>query len=214
MNSALDYIWHRWINDRAAPQNGDWSGPCVLCGKLLDEHGQQSRNGRLCPGTTDSHFTPKPFEFDGEHPPIGTMYAWKAAVQMLGWAGEQIRKAREGTLRQVHQQCSHCAPEKMENNALVCWLGKDVAKCPILDDLQASFTKERRGYYERESKPEDVYELMGYVCVWHLLMSHVATKQDKLPPRAFVDWNEGAFQDKSDRMFWDRVYDSLGGAQG
>lgn len=210
MNSALDHIWHRWINDRAKPQRGDWNGPCVFCGKLLDEHGKMTHRGRLCPGTTSSYFTPKPFTFDKEHPPIGTMYAWKSAVQMLAWAGQHIQKARDGKLRQVHQHCSHCQPEQIEGNVLTCWLGKDVAKCEILDDLAATFAKERRGYYERETKPEDVYELMGYVCVWHLLVSHLATKDDQLPPPAFVDWNEGAFYDKSDRMFWERVYDSMG----
>ena len=144
------------------------------------------------------------------------MYSFKSAVQFMPWAGEAIKRARTGQLRTMHQHCSHCTPEPVENNVMRCWLGKDVAKCPILDSLKASIDTERKrtlpngqpSYYASVTD-DQVYEVMGMVCTWHLLMSHIACKDKELPNAAFVDWNEGAFQDESDRRFWRETYDSM-----
>lgn len=226
MNSKVDHVWHVWINSRAGI-TAEFDKPCQWCGKAWDEHGEPgkaptatSRRDRLCPvpGVTSQFYVPKKEPESTTNPPMGTMYAWKSAVQFMGWAARQIKKAREGTLPTTHQQCSHCKPEPIADNQLHCWLGQDVAKCPILDDLKACFDRERQRTIP-DGRPscyatitdDDVYEVMGYVCTWHLLMSSLATKEDQLPRGAFVDWNEGAFQDKSDRMFWARVYDSMSG---
>ena len=175
-----------------------------------------TRNGRLCPGCDSQCFTPQKHMATVATPPVDSLYAFKSAIQMLGWAPDQIKKARRGQLRAMHQHCSHCKPEPIENNVLSCWLGQDVAKCPILDDLSGCFERERqrclpdgRKSYYADITDDEIFQVMGYVCTWHLLMSYVAAEKRDLPPPAFVDWNEGAFQDKSDRMFWSQVYDSM-----
>lgn len=224
MDSKIDHVFHVWINERC-PIGPDTDQPCQWCGKSYDEHGNpgasplaKSRKDRLCPvnGVTSQFYTPKIPKQDVTRPPMRTLYAWKSAIQFMEYAPKAIKKAMEKQLPQVHQQCSHTTPVPIKDNEVLCWLGQNVAKCPILADLQATFDRERqrtypdgRPSYYADITQDDVYRVMGYVCTWHLLMSDVATKDNELPPGSFVDWNEGAFQDKSDRMFWSNVYKSL-----
>lgn len=222
MNGKTDHVWHVWINSR---NKWDHDLPCRWCGKSFDEHGEpgaspmkKTRHDRLCPveGVTSQFFAPKIEPPSIVNPPMRTMYAWKAVTQFIQWAPRKIKEAMTGGLPMVHQQCSHCAPEKLDHNTLRCWLGQDVAQCPILLDVKRCFDEERSRTIGSEKKSyyaditdDDVYEVMGSVCGWHLFMSDIATKQDMLPPGRFVDWNEGAFQDESDRRFWSNVYDSM-----
>jgi hypothetical protein len=216
IDSKLDHLWHVWINQRANDDRG-YDKPCVFCGKLFDEHETgEHRHKHRCPGHESQFFTPPMPVRSLENPPIDTMYAFKSAVQFMPWAGEAIKRARTGQLRTMHQHCSHCKPEPVENNVMRCWLGKDVAKCPILDSLKASIDEDRkrtlpdgRPSYYAEVTDDQVYELMGMVCTWHLLMSHVASEAKELPPPSYVDWNDGAFQDESDRRFWQETYKSM-----
>ena len=143
-------------------------------------------------------------------PPMGSMYSWKSALQTLTWAPGALKKAFTGALATQHQQCSHCKPVPVENNELRCYLGQDVTKRPILLDLQACFKEQPTCL--ASVADDDIYEVMGAVCIWHMLAADWAQDRKDLPPPAFIDWNESAFQDKSDRMFWENVYTSM--AQG
>ena len=143
-------------------------------------------------------------------PPMGSMYSWKSALQTLTWTPGALKKAFTGALATQHQQCSHCKPVPVENNELRCYLGQDVTKCPILLDLQACFKEQPTCL--ASVADDDIYEVMGAVCIWHMLAADWAQDRKDLPPPAFIDWNESAFQDKSDRMFWENVYTSM--AQG
>src|SRR5208283_1645740 len=125
MDNKTDWLWHHWINECVEEQRG-FDKPCKLCGKLFDEHVPQERGGRYCIGTKN-RFMPPDFVPDYEHPPAGTMYAFKSAMQFMPYAAQQIKQAKTGTLRTIHQQCSRCTPELIEKNVLKCWLGQDVA---------------------------------------------------------------------------------------
>lgn len=180
MNNKIDHIWHVWINRR----------------NPLGEN------------------SPRPSSVT--EPPMRSMYSWKDALQTLSWAPKAIKKAFTGALATQHQQCSHCKPVPIENNELRCWLGQDVTKCPILADLQACFKEEisrpypdGRQSYCADVTDDDIYEVMGAVCVWHLLASDWAHDRRELPPPAYIDWAEGALQDTSDRMFWENTYASM-----
>lgn len=130
------------------------------------------------------------------------LYDFKSAMQLLPWLGKQITEDRTGALPLVHQQCSHSRPEPLAENYLQCWLGKKLKECPILQRLRACFDVERkRSRYCADITDEQIDEVAAHVCVWHMLMG----------TDAFVDWNEGAVQDVSDRRFWNNVYDSLAG---
>lgn len=178
---SLDHIFHVWINRR------------------------QQENG-----THESH-----------------LYSFKGMVQLLFWAPNKLKEAFERKLPTVHQQCSHSPPEPIQNNRLRCWLGKDVTECPILASVKAVWDEHmEKPFYAERNKPDGLYQIMGQVCAWHLFMSdvshaiecekpHVRRGKEEpgpsacLPEPAYIDWNEGAMQDESDRMFWDRVYTNL-----
>ena len=131
------------------------------------------------------------------------LYNFRSALQMLDWLGKQITKERLGKLTMLHQQCSHCNPEPLKENYLQCWLGKKLVECPILLRLRETFAVEKKRQYYADITDEQIDEVAAMVCVWHMLMG----------TDAFVDWNEGAIQDVSDRMFWRNVYDNLMGGE-
>lgn len=140
-------------------------------------------------------------------PTEGDLYDWKSAMQAMGYMEQMIRQAFTGTLRDSHKQCSMSEPEPVEQNVAKCYLGCNVAECPILRDLGATIDEladQHGGYY----KPVDDerYKMMAMTCAWHMLMAGNGVGDDA---GAFIDWNEGAIQDTSDRMFWDRVYRSM-----
>jgi hypothetical protein len=130
------------------------------------------------------------------------LYGFKSALESLGYFETYLRSAFTDSLRQTHQQCSLQAPEAIPSkNAVHCALGKCVTECPILLSLKESFEKHHDGYYKERVPAEALYELMARTCAWHMLMEEIDGR--------LIDWNEGAMQDQSDRIFWDRVYDSL-----
>lgn len=131
------------------------------------------------------------------------LYEFKAMLESLGYFEGYLKRAFTDQLPQTHQQCSHQSPEPIkEKNIVRCALGVDVTQCPILLSLKESFEKNRTVYYIERVPEESVYALMARTCGWHLLMAEV--QEGKA-----VDWNEGALQDTSDRMFWERTYQNL-----
>lgn len=147
-------------------------------------------------------FSDKPAEMPidphGDH-----LYGWKAALQTLPWLGKQIGKDRRKELPLVHQQCSHSSPEQLPDNHLTCWLGQRLTECPILKRLRDTFDRERQKEYYVGITDDQVDEAAASVCVWHLFSQQFHG--------VFVDWNEGAVQDVSDRRFWQNVYRNLAG---
>lgn len=136
------------------------------------------------------------------------LYAFKAAMQVLPWLPAQIGKERRKELPLIHQQCSHSAPEAMPENYLTCGFGVRLSTCPILvrvgakfDEMRNKLTPKGEPSYYADVTDEDIDKAKAMACVWHLLMGHEHSNH--------VDWNEGAIQDVSDKMFWRRVYDNL-----
>jgi len=128
------------------------------------------------------------------------LYDFKSAMQLLEYLPKQITRERTKSLPLVHQQYLHSAPEPIPENHLTCWLGERLDACPILKRLRASFDEYRLKHpYYASVTDEQVDGVAAQVCVWHLLMGQPG----------FVDWQEGAVQTTSDRMFWDRLYRNL-----
>lgn len=136
------------------------------------------------------------------HP--GSLYEYKSMVQALPWIGRQLGKERRGELAKVHQQCSHCAPEPIKENKLICCLGVECAKCEILISLRESVAK--RGQFYDKITDEDVDHLCGLTCAWHIFTTATSTPADG---GWKVDTTEGYILDESDRMFWSNLYESL-----
>ncbi len=96
---------------------------------------------------------------------------------------------RLGRLRKVHVQCTCCAPEKqhIEDNHLTCCLGKKCRECPHLLALNdADLTDEQRD------------QAKAWTCI-----AHIAAAGPN------VDTSEGMILTIDDRMYWDRLYESL-----
>lgn len=143
------------------------------------------------------------------------IYEFKSLVQFLSYGAQQIQKAYEGKLPNVHRQCSRCEPEPITNNRLKCCLnGTDVTECEILVSLKAVAEEERKPItfpdgrqFERSISDEQIYELMARTCAWHIF----ATVIGATTGWHGIDTSEGYLNDESDRMFWKRVYESMAG---
>ena len=126
------------------------------------------------------------------------LYGFKSMLGLMEYLPKRIGDERRKALPTVHQQCSHSVPEPLADNHLQCWLGQKLGECPILKRLDGTFAEFRAKPYYREITDEQVDGVKAATCAWHLYTSG-----------QFVDWNEGAVQDSSDRKFWGRVYDNL-----
>lgn len=144
-----------------------------------------------------------------------TLYEWKSMEAERRRLPLVIRRAFEGALPSMHQQCSRSEPETIAENHLICALGIDVITCPILLSLKAAFEEERQherrvqertdGCYEPGLTDESVYQAMGSVCTWHIFTSVFGVAPDR-PENRRIDTSEGYVQDESDRRFWATTY--------
>lgn len=114
------------------------------------------------------------------------MYEAKSAWAEVPRLTKIIGMERRGELRKDHQQCSHVTAEPVPDNHLSCCLGVECRKCPHLLALDAA-----------KLTPEQIDEAKAWTCVGHILMSGGDTA------------NEGFLLAVDDRMFWDRVYESM-----
>jgi hypothetical protein len=135
------------------------------------------------------------------------LYSFKSAMNTLAWLPQKIGAERMRALPLVHQQCSHSAPEPLRENYLTCAFGVKLRECPILARLGMTFDAERnktgsdgQPSYYADIPDTEIDKAKAMVCVWHMLMGQ---------HKGYVDWNEGAVQDVSDRRFWDQVYSNL-----
>lgn len=146
-----------------------------------------------------------------------TLYEWKDMEAERRRLPLVIRRAFEGTLPVVHQQCSRTEPETIAENHLICALGQDVTTCPMLLSLRDTFTEkeagerrfqERHPHYTPGLTDESIYQAAATVCTWHIFTSVFQIAPNR-PESRRVDTSEGYVQDTSDRMFWASVYRNL-----
>lgn len=97
-----------------------------------------------------------------------------------------LRLERTGALPQRHQQCSHSPVEKIENT-LTCCLGVKCRECPYLLALEKA---------ERMT-PEQIDVAKAWTCA-----AHIVSKGGDVA-------REGYILTTGDRIYWDRVYESL-----
>jgi hypothetical protein len=154
-----------------------------------------------------------------EKPPMtDTLYAWKDLLHFLRNGRYRLQQAFEDALPQWHQQCSVSPVEPVPaHNRLRCILGQEVTTCPILTYFTAhwqAYTQQRirSGPHEGELihgdlQPGDLYQTMTEICAWHMFTAVYEAKKTG----RFLDYTEGWMLDMTDRMFWERICDSLMG---
>ena len=141
-----------------------------------------------------------------------SLYEFKSLLNFLEWGCAKIRDAFTGNLPKAHRQCSMSLSEPINANRLICCLGVDVTACSILTDLKATFETERQrecgklGKFYDQVPDEEMYRRMAQTCAWHIYKEACAVN-DSAPFR--IDTSEGHLMDVGDRMFWDRVYESM-----
>lgn len=128
-------------------------------------------------------------------PWVRALYAYKGAVTSFAYVRDYIKRAFTGELRATHKQCSHSPTEEIQDNVVMCPFLKDITECEHLKRLREEFANRAEFY-----KDADEWEAMAHTCLAHGLASE-----------SLIDWNEGFMQDKSDRRFWERTYQSLAG---
>ena len=101
------------------------------------------------------------------------------------WFGQE----RKGELPQIHQQCSHSEPEQIIDNHLSCCLGVKCKECPFLLALEKA-----------EVAPEQLDEMKAWTCAAHILSEK---------GKRMIDDTEGYILTVDDKMYWERVYESL-----
>lgn len=137
-----------------------------------------------------------------------SMYEFKSMLDFLRYGHEQIAKAFTGGLTKTHQQCSRCQPEEVKDNKLSCAFGTDVTKCQILVSIKSVFDAERErvcgsiGKFYSSVPDSEMYRVMANTCAWHMYTQPIKDK-------SHIDTSEGWLTDVSDRMFWDRIYQSM-----
>jgi hypothetical protein len=116
----------------------------------------------------------------------GWMYEAKEASAEVPRLTLLFKMARCGELPKIHRQCSHSTPEPIPENHLTCCLGVRCDACPqllALDGIQAV--------------PEVIDEAKAWTCVTHIISKGGDVAR------------EGYVLTTDDRMYWDRVYESM-----
>lgn len=115
------------------------------------------------------------------------MYQAKDVADEVPRMAYLFARERRGELTRMHRQCSHSAAEPVPDNHLTCCLGVACRACPHLAALDAvDCTEEQR----------DV--MKAWTCATHILL------------RGGDSAREGYLLTTDDRMYWDRVYRSMG----
>lgn len=110
--------------------------------------------------------------------------------RMIYW----FKQERAGTMSQFHRQCSHSSVEPIPDNHLTCCLGVACRDCEHLKVVE-----------QADLPPEQIDEIKAWTCAAHILTEVGAH------PRQY-DTSEGYIKTVGDRMFWERVYNSLASA--
>jgi hypothetical protein len=115
------------------------------------------------------------------------MYEAKAMADEVPRLAMLFHAEREGKLPQIHQQCSHSAPEPIPQNELTCCLGVKCKACPELLALDSM----------QRVTPEQIDQAKAWTCAAHIV------SQGGDPA------NEGYVLTTGDTMYWSRVYANL-----
>jgi hypothetical protein len=116
------------------------------------------------------------------------MYDGKTAASEVPRMALVLGMEREGKLPKVFRPCSCCSEGKhIEDNHLTCCLGVKCRECPHLLALEKA----------TELTPEQIDQCKAWTCAAHIL----ANGGDVM--------GEGFLVTVDDRMFWDRVCESL-----
>ncbi len=119
----------------------------------------------------------------------GWMYEAKMLADEVPRMVKLFKAEREKTLPVLHRQCSHSPEEPVQNNHLRCCLGVECQACPELLALDKI----------EHCAPEQIDQAKSWTCAAHILSEG--------GDRA----GEGYLLTVDDRMFWDRVYESMSG---
>jgi hypothetical protein len=123
------------------------------------------------------------------------LYTAKTAAQERLRLRRLFAAARLKQLPQTFQYCSHSPVEAVpEANHLTCCLGQRVDTCPILADTLRPL--------EGQFPSALLDEMQADLCVGHIVWETARIGH-------MLDGNEGYVQDVTDRMYWDRVAESL-----
>lgn len=115
------------------------------------------------------------------------MYEAKAMADEVPRMALLLGRERRGELTKEHIQCSMTPAVPVPSNHLTCCLGVKCAECK---ELQALDCMER-------VTPEDIDTAKAWTCAAHIVSKGGDTM------------NEGYLLDVSDRMYWNKVYESL-----
>ncbi len=150
-------------------------------------------------------------EREAKRPWPHSLYEFKSLLDFLQWGGKRIEDAFTGKLDKTHKPCSYSPTEPIKENRLKCCLGVDVTGCPILASLKATFDEQRQrecgslGKFYDEVPDSEMYHRMANTCAWHIYKGVTQGSEGFHG----IDTTEGHLMDVGDRMFWDRVYDSM-----
>lgn len=133
---------------------------------------------------------------------VGWLYDAKNLAEEVPRMALILGMERRGELTQQHHQCSRDHDgTPVPDNHLTCCLGVECRKCPHLALVDKVTT--RRDYSVRPSVELPVTDeqrdvMKAWTCAAHIMRS----------PES-VDTSEGFLLTTDDRMYWDRVYESL-----
>lgn len=140
-----------------------------------------------------------------------SLYEFKSLLDFLEWGPHRLEQAFTDKLPATHKQCSHAAVESIPHNTLKCCLGTECVKCEILIGIKSKFDEERQrecgnlGKFYEDIPDSEMYRCMANTCAWHIYKKVTKGAEGF----AGIDTTEGHLMDVSDRMFWDRVYESM-----
>lgn len=116
------------------------------------------------------------------------MYEAKHAASEVVRLPLLFAQEREGKLAKMFRPCACCSEGKhVVDNHLTCCLGVECRHCPHLAALDKA----------RDMSPEQIDQMKAWTCVAHILSSGGDMA------------GEGFIVTVDDRMFWDRVCESL-----
>jgi hypothetical protein len=116
------------------------------------------------------------------------MYEAKTAAGESERLPKLFERERLGMLSKVFRPCACCSNGKhVVDNHLTCCMGIECRKCPHLLALDAC----------TDLTPEQIDTMKSWTCIGHILS------------KGGDPMNEGYILTVDDRMFWDRVFESL-----
>lgn len=119
-------------------------------------------------------------------------YEAKGLSREIRYLTKLFAKERTGQLPDKMKYCSMSPTEAVPENTLLCCLGIEPKKCPILLDT----------FKDMDSFPPEMTDAAkANVCVTHILTNSAKG--------GFIDTSEGYVTDATERAFWQRTYEYM-----